>query len=533
MLKTKLKTFSCVMLALICLLSPLSFATDAAAATPEGAAADTNTAGAAATDANTANANDTAASTTGTAPTNQLNSDIYVQKPGSYTFDSNVFGNVYAAAKDITIDPKNDMNNGIIQGNLFAVANTVTLKSNIVYSTTTKDDQGNANPESASGLSKIAGNAFITANKVVIESGCIISGDLYITANDVEIQPYSQIYGNIYIVANKLAFNGAGNLNLYAAVNDFEMTSYLSFVGVNAHIVANKTVLNGMVGNNSFIKSNKLYTGEFFVSYGAFNAEAKSSVLLGNFKGDANVNTKNLSVVANKDEINNNKNALKNTPLSYLLNTDNLKDFKTTFEKNLKYTAKSEINFADGVLSKDDNGNAKVQYSKYSMTRSIVLVLIAAIIALLAILIYVMLIYFLSKKFKYDCFENLNLYNVKRALISLGIGVILAIAVPLVCLLLAVIIVGIPVAGLLAAIYGIMLALAIPAVIIQSASFLNEKLLKGKLNSYVALLCATVIFWLLALIPYVGCVLVVLALLTGSGHLELAMCSKKECSKKE
>ena len=535
MLRKKLKTFALVLLALICLMGSFSFATDVTTtdSNVDPNAVDTTDISAIADDTTTAT--DDSQST----QVNQLTGDIYANQ-NSYTFGGNIVGNVHVTAGSFTIDPKDDSSSGIVQGNLFVAASTVTMKSNATYSATSKDAQGNADIDTISAAAIVTRNTFIVANKVVVEPGCILNGDVYIIANEVDIQPYATIYGNIYVTANKLTFNGGVYLNLYAVVNDFEMTSMQGIINTDAHIQADKVVLAGTINGNTFIKSNKLVTDQFFVSYGSFNAASKSAVLLGDFKGDTTVNAKDLSVIT-KDNINDNKKLLQNTPqLSYLVN-DQSASFTTTFEGNLSYTAKSKINFASGVVAKDSNGNAKVQFTKYAMAKGFGLGLLFYVLGLLTILVYVMLIYFLAGKFACNCSDcnclcnrlNKKLFTVKRALIALGIGVGLAIVVPLVCILLAVIVVGVPVAGLLAAIYGIMLALAVPAVIAQSAAFVNEKLLKNKLNHYLAVLCMTVIFWLLMLIPYAGPIIALLVLVVGSGHLAASLCTKnKKCCEK-
>ena len=536
MLIKKLKTFACIMLAAICLLGSVSFATDATDTNVDTTSADISAI------SDTTNDTATATDDSQSATANQTTGDIYA-KQFSYTFSDNVIGNVHVAANDFTIDPKGDSSSGIVQGNLFVAANTVTMKSDATYSTTSKDAQGNADIDTVSSAAIVTRNTFIVANKVVVQPGCILNGDVYIVANEVDIQSYATVYGNLYVTANKLTFNGGVYLSLYANVNDFEMTSMQAIINTDAHINANQIVLAGTVNGNSYLQSNKLVTDQYFVNYGTFNATSKTAVLLGDFKGDATVKAKNLSVIT-KDNINDNKNLLKGTPaLKYLVNANPAPTFTTTFEGNLTYTAKSEINFADGVVAKDSNGNAMVQFTKYSGVKTFMYALLFCVLGLLTLLVYVSVIYFLTRKFRCDCsdcnclcsrFDN-KLFTVKRALISLGIGVAAAIVVPIVCILLALVIVGVPLAGLLAAIYGIMLALSVPAVLIGAASFLNEKFLKGKLNHYLAVLCMTAIFWLLTLIPYAGVVIAALVLIVGSGNLVVSLCkkNKKCCEKKD
>lgn len=67
--------------------------------------------------------------------------DLYIDDESEYEIKNTINGNSFISVDTLNINP--NYNGGIIQGNLFATAYNVNIKSDVSYSDTKKDDLGN------------------------------------------------------------------------------------------------------------------------------------------------------------------------------------------------------------------------------------------------------------------------------------------------------------------------------------------------------------------------------------------------------
>lgn len=417
---------------------------------------------------------------------NIQDSDLYVDNEIT-DIKNTINGNVFASASTLNIDPKD--NGGIIEGNLFVAAKNVNIKSNVTYSDTEKDDIGNP-AVSIDKACTISGNVFVSANKLVIEPGCKIYGDLYVCAKEVELSQGAIIYGNVFIASNKLTINSEIGGSLYATASSFDM-QYFGFISRDLHLSAETATLNGYIYRNSFVEAKNITTNDKFINEKDFNiTDADCLTFSGEVKGNSKINAKNID----------------------FKNKNNDKDLICKINGNLSYSSKQEIQIPDGVVSKE-----AITYSKYVPSESSLSSIWDFVLDLITTLVCIFVIYFLVSKFAPNYLSKIsNISGGMDLLKLLGIGFGLLILIPIISILLFLSHVGSILGIILLFIYIILMIIAKPIFVISIATFTKEKL-SIKMNTYLYMLAITIILSLIALIPYVGFIVLLLINFTGFG----------------
>ena len=414
------------------------------------------------------------------------NSDLYISE-NQYSIKNIIEGNVFASVQNLDIDPSN--NGGVITGNLFATANTVTIKSNTKYSETEKDELGNAKLESVSSSSKIDGNVFVTANKFILDPTCEINGDLYICANEIILSQNAVITGNVFAVGNKLSLNSKIETgSLYATVKNFDM-QYYGFIFRDLHVSSETATIAGIVYRNSFISANTLATSSTFSNKGDFNVNSASEVSFsGEVKGNANINSKNLTFNS-KDS--------------------NGKSVNCKIYGNLNYSSNKEMQIEDKIIL------GSINYSEYKEEKSnnFLSSLWSYLVKLITSLVYVILIYLFITKFMPKYIDKLSF---SKMFSSIGIGLGILILVPILVILLLITRIGALVGLLLAILYILMLIIAKPIFIISIANLIKNKKFNN-VKGGILVAAITVILSLIGLIPFVGFIISLLVMLCGLG----------------
>lgn len=420
--------------------------------------------------------------------TQQKRSDLYISE-NQYSINNIIEGNVFASVKDIEIDP--NYNGGIINGNLFVTANTVTIKSDAKYSETEKDEFGNLKLESVSNISKINGNVFVTANKFVLDPICEINGDLYICANEIILSQNAVINGNIFAVGNNLTLNSkVENGSLYATVKNFDM-QYYGYVFRDIHISAETANMSGIVYRNSFISAEKITTTSTFSNNGDFNIESASNL---EFSGEVNGN----ATINSEDIVFNSTN-------------DNGKNINCKIYGNLEYSSNEELQLEENKIV---SGN--INYSEYKESNNLFSSLCNYIINLITSLVYIIVLYVLIHKFAPNYINKLSDIKVSKFFICMGIGFGILILVPVLVLLLFISNIGALLGILLAILYVLMLLIAKPIFVISVANLIKNKKFNNAKN-IVIIICISIIISLIELIPYVGSLISLLVMLSGLG----------------
>lgn len=426
--------------------------------------------------------------------TNIRDSDLYVDDEIT-DIKNTINGNVFASVDTLNIDPKD--NGGIIEGNLFATAKNVNIKSNVTYSDTEKDDIGNP-AISIDKACTISGNVFVSANKLVIEPGCKIYGDLYVCAKEVELSQAAIIYGNVFIASNKLTVNSEIGGSLYATARSFDM-QYFGFISRDLHLSAETSTLNGYIYRNSFIEAKNITTNDKFINEKDFNVtDANNLTFSGEVKGNAKINAKNID----------------------FKNKNNDKDLICKINGSLSYSSKQEIQIPEGVVSKDN-----VTYSKYVPSVSSLSSIWDFILDLITTLVCIFVIYFLISKFAPNYLSKISNISGMSLLKYLGIGFGLLILIPIIAILLFLSHVGSILGIILLFIYILLMIIAKPIFVISIATLAKEKL-SIKMNTYLYILAITILLSLIALIPYVGFIVSLLISFTGFGILTKNLIAK-------
>lgn len=413
------------------------------------------------------------------------NSDLYISE-NQYSIKNIIEGNVFASVQNLDIDPSN--NGGVITGNLFATANTVTIKSNAKYSETEKDELGNAKLESVSNSSKIDGNVFIAANKFVLDPTCEINGDLYICANEIILSQNAVITGNVFAVGNKLSLNSKIETgSLYATVKNFDM-QYYGFIFRDLHVSAETATIGGIVYRNSFISANTLTTSSTFSNKGDFNVTSASEVnFSGEVKGNANINSKNVAFNS-KD--------------------NNGKSVNCKIYGDLNYSSNKEIQIEDKIIL------GTVNYSEYKEeSNNFLSSLWSYLLKLITSLVYVILMYLFISKFMPKYIDKLSSFKIFSSIV-LGIGIL--ILVPILAILLFMTHIGSLLGLLLAILYVLMLLIAKPIFIISVTNLIKNKKFNNVKGIFLVV-ALTIVLSLIDLIPFVGFIISLLVMLCGLG----------------
>ena len=421
-------------------------------------------------------------------------SDLYISENSEYTIKNTIAGNVFA--KVDTFNLSSDTNSGTITGNLFVLADTVNINSTFKYSETNKDDLGNPKLESVTNASKIEGNVFVAAKTFVLDPKCEINGDLYIYATEIKLSQNAIIRGNVFVIGDKFDFNSEINAgDLYANVKDFNM-GYFGFVYRDLHLSAESTTLSGSIYRNSFISSDKITTTSTFINNKDFNIEnSLNTIFSGTIKGNANINSKNLTFKSKDD-------------------TD--KNATCLISGDLNYSSKNEIKIEDKIIF----GN--VNYSEYKSSNNLLSNIGNHLLELIASLIYVAIIYSMLNKFAPKFVEKLSTINTSSILKTLSIGILILILFPILSIILLLTKIGSLLGILIAIIYGLLLIIAKPIVVI-----LISKILKS-INPYISIAIITTVLYLVNLIPYVGFIVATLVLIIGFGMIVKSLLPNKK-----
>lgn len=190
---------------------------------------------------------------------NWIDSDL-TSTTENYTLDNTIIGNAFVSSNNFIISSKNG--GGVITGNLFAMANSVTIESDVKYATKPLED-GSYKIENINSASSISGNAYILADTFILEPGSEIDGDLYVVANTIELNKDSIIRGNVFAIGSNITINASIGQSLYSTSENFNMNSY-GFVYRDANISANSSNIDGKINRNAYINIRDLSIGSNF-----------------------------------------------------------------------------------------------------------------------------------------------------------------------------------------------------------------------------------------------------------------------------
>lgn len=199
-----------------------------------------------------------------------INSDLY-KVEDSYTLNKTLLGNGFIVCSNFTTSETES-----ISGDLYIMAENVTLKSNVSYSTEI-DKNNNLSIDTINSATSIYGNVFVIAKNFTIEPGVEIDGNLYVLAQNATFASQSKIYGNCYISAETCNLNAQIGNSLYVTAKDFTM-GYYGFIYRDLKLITQNSKLNGSIYRNTDINSENITLQDNFLAHGDLTYSSKSEI---------------------------------------------------------------------------------------------------------------------------------------------------------------------------------------------------------------------------------------------------------------
>lgn len=296
-----------------------------------------------------------------------------------------------------------------------------------------------------------------------------VGGDAFIFANTINIEENGYILSNLFACANTINVKGVA-YNIYSIGDTLTIDG---FVYRDIHSICDTLNINSMIGRNVFVDCSSI-----------------------NFK--EKTNTENTPSIASYGSI----------------------------QGNLNYSSDEEITIPeDSVVGETHftelKNNDAVDISDYMYSLGTILV---STIVLWLIGLWI------SPKLSHTTSHSITL---KKVLRIIGLGIL----VPIIITLLSIIILLIPITSqfmiLLLCILAILFFISTSVAIINVNTMICNKL-KITQNSYKLgfLVVATIIYWLLTLIPYVGMIISLIAIIWGIGSISYSILIKEKSDEK-
>lgn len=362
---------------------------------------------------------------------------------------------------------------------LISLFTPIVNAENEVVETTTTDNQATPISEPQEEITIKKGDEYLFQDTVTIDTP--VDGNLFIMANTVTIN--TQIGGDAFIFANTLNIEENGYIlnNVFACANTINVKGVVyniysvgdtltidGFIYRDVKSICNTLNINSMIGRNVFVDCSSI-----------------------NFKEKPN--SEETPSVASYGSI----------------------------QGNLNYSSDTEISIPDGYVSGEINFS-QLQNNTFDISNyiySLGAILVSAIIIWLIGL-------WISPKLLHNTSHSITL---RKALQIIGLGII----VPIVIALLSVIILLIPITSqltiLLLCILAILFFISTSVAMININTMICNKLkITQNLYKLGFLIIITIIYWLFTLIPYVGTIISLIAIIWGIGNISYSVLIKEK-----
>ncbi len=312
------------------------------------------------------------------------------------------------------------------------------------------------------------GDVYLTGNEVTIDY--IVDGNLFVFANTVNIT--SQIGGDAFIFAKTVNVSNTGyifsnlftlatNVNINGMVYDLYASSdnvnISGYVYRDIRVSTNNFSLSGVVGRNAYLQK-----------------------------------VNNIQVATNEGE--------ENTVTS-----------QGSINGDLNYSAKQELSIPDGIVTGNinytpvSNSSASIQSYLLALGRFLVTVIVIWLLCL-----------WLAPKF----LNRTDLILTKKLPSTIGFGILTPIVILFVAAILLLLGIAGTIGGLGIVILFVACAISTSIFIIAINNLICKKLhVEKTIGKFGILIIAAAVLWLIALIPYVGGVISIIAAVLGLGLL--------------
>lgn len=317
----------------------------------------------------------------------------------------------------------------------------------------------------------VDGNLFIVANNVTISSQ--IGGDAFIFANSVTVTETGYVFSNLFTTATNVDVRGVA-YDLYAVSDTINITGY---VYRDIRVSCNTLNVNGTVGRNAFVNCSTI-----------------------NFSQPAEVSEDTSTTIASQGII----------------------------SGDLNYTSKQEVSIPDGAVE----GNINFNKEEILSANNIQAYLLSLGSFLVLTIVIWLLILWLAPKFN----EKATNLATKKFLPIIGLGILTPILLLVVSVVLLLINITASVAGL---IFILWIALIIASksifVIVANKLICNKLKIEKTIGIFGILIVSSIVVWALGLIPYVGTLISIIAVVLGLGALvaSIVLKDKKETIKED
>ena len=367
---------------------------------------------------------------------------------------------------------------------LISLLTPIVNAENEVEVETTTTDQVNPISETHEEITIKEGDEYLFQDTVTIDTP--VDGNLFIMANTVTIN--TQIGGDAFIFADTLNIEEDGYIlnNIFACAN----TIHVKGVAYNIYSVGDTLTIDGFIYRDvksicNTLNINSMIGRNVFVDCSSINFKEKPD-------------TEDTPSIASYGSI----------------------------QGDLNYSSDKEISIPDGYVSGETHfsqlqNNTTFDISNYMY--SLGAILVSAIIIWLIGL-------WISPKLLHNTSHPITL---RKALQIIGLGIL----VPIVISLLSIIILLIPITSqltiLLLCVLAILFFISTSVAIINVNTIICNKLkITQNLYKLGFLIVTTIIYWLLTLIPYVGMIISLIAIIWGIGSISYSILIKEKTDEK-
>ena len=366
---------------------------------------------------------------------------------------------------------------------LISLLTPIVNAENEVEVETTTTDQVNPISEPQEEITIKEGDEYLFQDTVTIDTP--VDGNLFIMANTVTIN--TQIGGDAFIFADTLNIEEDGYIlnNIFACAN----TIHVKGVAYNIYSVGDTLTIDGFIYRDvksicNTLNINSMIGRNVFVDCSSINFKEKPD-------------TEDTPSIASYGSI----------------------------QGDLNYSSDKEISIPDGYVSGETHFS-QLQNNTFDISNymySLGAILVSAIVLWLIGL-------WISPKLLHNTSHSMTL---RKALQIIGLGII----VPIVITLLSVIILLIPITSqltiLLLCVLAILFFISTSVAIINVNTIICNKLkITQNLYKLGFLIVTTIIYWLLTLIPYVGMIISLIAIIWGIGSISYSILIKEKTDEK-
>lgn len=375
---------------------------------------------------------------------------------------------------------------------LFLLITVVTLLSTLSFATVEPRTTGESNENEIMPISENEATPISEEETSDPDEEEWVNSDLYIMEDKYELNKI--VDGNVFIFANEVTISGEVGGNVFVCAN--KLTINNGYIHSTLFAATNEIVINGMIYDVYAVCDNFTLEKDGFIARD-LKLGTNTFNLNGKIRRDAYVSAAHYNIPE------------QNEPL---------------IGGNFNYSAESELTIPEEIVIGEVKYN-KEMIPEESVFEKVCSYIFDAINVLVYALVVIILAILLAPKFV----ERVSNMDTKKAFVSLGIGILVPIAV-----IIALFILLISSVASMLSLAGIFIFIAICmsgtafASIYFGSIFVKMAKWEGKVKFVLASLITALIIWAISQIPYIGGIFGLLVSLFGIGTLFVNAVYRKE-----